>query len=316
MADFVVGANLPWLDYGLDFGANAWQPEGGLAGSDRRERLRAALDGLARSGATLVRWWLLADGRAGIRDGPSGQPLGLHGSVFDDLEVAIEALHDTGLRVMPVLTDFLWFARPRRVRGVRLGGRLASARDPALREALVERVLEPLFERYGREPAIAAWDLVNEPEWATLGLGSLDPRASLTQRQMRDFLRDVIGAARRHVRQPLTVGLASARWLDLVADLDLDFDQVHWYDTVDTPERLERPGGSLGRGRPLLLGEYPTRGASLSPQKILETARRSGYFGALAWSALASDPATDRSACMQTLAAWAGRHDASGPQRA
>jgi len=34
-AGFVVGANLPWLRYGGDFGANAWSPQGGLASRGR-----------------------------------------------------------------------------------------------------------------------------------------------------------------------------------------------------------------------------------------------------------------------------------------
>ena len=27
---FLVGANLPWIDYGTDFGTSAWHPSGGL----------------------------------------------------------------------------------------------------------------------------------------------------------------------------------------------------------------------------------------------------------------------------------------------
>lgn len=314
MADFAVGANLPWLDYGLDFGANAWQPEGGLARPERRERLRPALRALARSGASLVRWWVLGDGRAGVRQDRAGLPLGLDAHVGLDLDAAIAELRETGLRALLVVTDFLWFARARVVDGVRLGGRRDLAREPVLRRALVERVFEPLFERYGREPAIAGWDLVNEPEWATLGLGTIDPRSSVTRRQMRAFLRAVTEAARRHVRQPLTVGLASVRWLDLVRDLDLDYEQVHWYDEVDSPETLARPVASLGRGREVLLGEYPTRGSALSPDQILETARRSGYKGALAWSALAADRMSDGAACERTLAAWTAR--TAGPRSA
>jgi hypothetical protein len=45
----------------------------------------------------------------------------------------------------------------------------------------------------------------------------------------------------------------------------------------------------LGLDRPLLLGEFPTRNATLPPQAIIEQARTSGYCGALAWSWLAGD---------------------------
>ena len=54
MSDFGVGVNLPWLDYGQDFGASAWRPRGGVAQPERRQRMREALDRVAQTGARLV----------------------------------------------------------------------------------------------------------------------------------------------------------------------------------------------------------------------------------------------------------------------
>ena len=107
MAELVVGANLPWLDYGQDFGANAWQPRGGLARPERRERVRRALLDLADSGASLVRWWLLGDGRAGLREDDAGRVVGLDDRFFPDVDAAIDALREAGLRAQLVLVDFL-----------------------------------------------------------------------------------------------------------------------------------------------------------------------------------------------------------------
>jgi hypothetical protein len=307
MPEFVVGANLPWLDYGQDFGANAWQPQGGLSRPERRERARRALGDLAESGASLVRWWLLGDGRAGLREDAEGGIAGLDDRVFADVDAAIDALREARLRVQFVLTDFLWLDAPRRVDGVRLGGRRDLVRDPGRRASLFERVFAPIAERYGREPAIAAWDLMNEPEWATLGVGTLDPRRSVGRREMRGFLAGLASVFRSRVDQPLSVGLASTRWLPLVDGLDLDLPQVHWYERLDPVTSLARPVESLGAFPPLLLGEFPTRGASLPPRAILEVAREAGYSGALAWSALASDRATDARACHHALRDWCGR---------
>ena len=88
MGEFVVGANLPWLDYGQDFGASAWKPRGGLARPERRERLRRALGDLAGSGASLVRWWLLGDGRAGLREDGEGRITGLDDRLLADVDAA------------------------------------------------------------------------------------------------------------------------------------------------------------------------------------------------------------------------------------
>ncbi len=63
---------------------------------------------------------------------------------------------------------------------------------------------------------------MNEPEWATLGVGTLDPRRSVSRREMRAFLADDGLGLPRPRPQPLSVGLASARWLSLVEGLDLD----------------------------------------------------------------------------------------------
>jgi hypothetical protein len=307
MGEFVVGANLPWLDYGQDFGASAWQPQGGLARPTRRERLHRTLGDLAASGASLVRWWLLGDGRAGLADDDEGRIVGLDDRFVPDVDAAIGQLQETGLRVLFVLTDFLWLDRPRTLNGARLGGRRDHVRDPARRARLLEHVFAPIAERYGREPAIAGWDLMNEPEWATQGVGTLDPRRSVDRGEMRTFLSEAAAVFRACATQPLTVGLASARWLSLVEGLDLDLLQVHWYESLDPVTALARPADSLVLGRPLLLGEFPTRGASVSPRVILEMAREAGYAGALAWSALAADRATDSRACHDALRDWCGR---------
>jgi hypothetical protein len=314
MPELVVGANLPWLDYGQDFGASAWRPEGGLARPERRERLRRALGQLAESGATLVRWWLLGDGRAGLREEPNGW-VALDDRVVPDVEAALEVLRESGLQALFVLADFLWFDRPRRVDGVQLGGRRDLVRDTSRRASLLEHVFAPLAERFGREAAIAGWDLLNEPEWATLGVGTLDPRRSISRREMRAFLAELLAVFRSRATQPLTVGLASARWLRLVDGLDLDALQVHWYERLDSVAALARPVERLGGPRPVLLGEFPTRGASIDAATILDLARGAGYQAALAWSALATDRATDGFACHAALRAWADRR-AEGLARA
>jgi hypothetical protein len=306
MPDLLVGANLPWLDYGHDFGANAWRPRGGVARPDRREPLRRALGDLAASGATLVRWWLLGDGRAGLREDAAGEIDGLDDFFFPDLDAALEALREVGLRALFVLVDFLWLDSPRVVNGVRLGGRGRHVREPGRRAQLLGSVFAPIAERYAREPAIAGWDLMNEPEWATLGVGTVDPARSVSRGGMHAFLAEAASTFRARATQPLTVGLASRRWLPLLDGLDLDYHQVHWYESLDPVTTLVQPVPVPPLGRPLLLGEFPTKGASVPPRAIVEMARDAGYTGALAWSALADDAATDRVACHETLRDWHG----------
>jgi hypothetical protein len=308
MVELAIGANLPWLEYGQDFGASAWRPRGGVSQPDLRERMCEALVRLADAGAEVVRWWLLGDGRAGLLLDADGELVGLDDYVFADMDAAVETLQDAGLRAVFVLTDFLWFAPARVVNGVQTGGRRSLVRRRGLRARLVESVFAPIARRYAREPAVAGWDLLNEPEWATLGLAAPDPRRAVSRRTMRAYLGDLVAAFRgERVEQPLSVGLASARGLSLVRRLGLDVYQVHWYEHNDPLAALVLPVAARGLDRPLLLGEFPTRGASVAPGRILALAEAAGYSGALAWSLLATDQATDGAACAAALASWAQR---------
>lgn len=301
MPRFLQGLNLPWVRYGLDFGANVWQPEGGVAHADGHDRLWHALDRAAALRPDLVRWFLLCDGRAGIRFAADGDALGLDTAFFADLDAAVAVARDQRLRLLFVLLDFLWLARPRRREGVQAGGRRRLLAGGESREGLLANVIEPILARYGREPAIAGWDVINEPEWATLGLGSWDPRAAVTPKATREFIGEVVALVRQHTSQQVTVGLASAAGLNLVRGAGLDFYQVHWYDKHEARAALERPVTSLELDRPLLLGEYPTRGSRRTAAAIVDAARRSGYAGALAWSLLAEDAASDAGVCEMAL---------------
>ena len=309
-----VGANLPWLDYGLDFGRSAWRPEGGLAVPDRRERLRRELGRLADSGARLVRVWLLGDGRSGMVADASGRPQGLDARFLPDLDAALEAFREAGLRAMPVLMDFLWFAPGRREGGVQLFGRRGLVLDRSHREALLHCVFAPIAERCGQAPEVVSIDLMNEPEWATLGTGTLDPRRSISRREMRGFLTEVASVVKAKAPQPLCVGLASARWQSLLDGVGVDFEQHHWYENLDSLAALARPvAPSVPGGRAPLLGEFPTRGASVPPERLFEIADRAGYSGALAWSALAVDAATDSASCLSALRHVTGGRTARHP---
>jgi hypothetical protein len=299
--DFWIGINLPWQRYGGDFGANRWQPDGGVGQPGRRAALRDALVGIADRGIAVVRWFMLADGRAGLRESPTGELLGLDDAVFCDADAALEELERAGLPAVFVLFDFHWFRRARVIDGVQVGGRGALASDPALRPHLLERVVSPLLDRYGRHPAILAWDVINEPEWATRGTRLLPRRSDAAWTAMRGFIGDVVEHIHRQTAHAATVGSASTGTLPLVEGLGLDVYQAHWYDRLAPHAPLDRPVAGLALDRPLILGEFPTRGSRWPPGAILETARRAGYAGAMAWSALAEDEASDRDALEMVL---------------
>jgi hypothetical protein len=310
VARFVIGANLPWLTYGCDFGASVWHPQGGLASRPDLDRLRAVLDALADAGVEVVRWFLFCDGRSGVRFDSCGTPAGLDERVFPDVETALALVDRSRLRLCPVVLDFHWCLPGRIEKGVVLRGRRDVLVDADKREALLERAVVPLWRRYGGEPAIWAWDLVNEPEWVTLGFGHWNPFRAVEPEHMRAFLREAIRLAHAETRHAVTVGSASAAWLGLVRDLGLDLYQTHWYDRLERLAPFDTPVEAMGLDRPVVLGEFPTRGSARDIPALLDAARRLGYAGAFAWSVLADDPASDRVAGVAGLAAWRDRASA------
>jgi hypothetical protein len=119
---------------------------------------------------------------------------------------------------------------------------------------------------------------------------------------MRAYIGQVTDAVHAHTRQLATVGSASTRFLGLVRGLGLDVYQAHWYDHFEAIAPLAR---RPDLDRPLILGEFPTKGSQKDLATILDTAYRAGYAGAMPWSVLATDDATDFAAAADPLAAWA-----------
>ncbi len=279
LPSFLLGANLPWIHYGIDFGANAWRPDGGVARREDSAQLEAAFEKLAASGVEYVRWFLLCDGRAGIQFNDRGRPQGLDPFIIADVDAALNTARRHDIRIMFVLLDFLWCDAPRSVRGVQMGGRTHVLHDSESRHALLETVFRPMLERYGDERSIFAWDIINEPEWVK----------TLTREELRVFLVETVSLVHATTRQPVTVGSAGTRWRDVYKGLGLDFYQVHWYDSLEHQPSLQTPVADLGFDRPVLLGEFPTRGSRKSSTEIVDTARAAGYAGAFYWSVLSQD---------------------------
>jgi hypothetical protein len=301
-ARFVVGANLPWIDYGTDFGTSAWHVSGGISGREASlARLEETLQTLGDDGIPLVRVFVLCDGRSGVRFDGGGLPIGLDDEVFRDFDALVTTASRCGVRLMPVLLDFHLCKPLQIVDGVQLGGRGHLIATVDGRAATIDHVVEPIVRRYGTHEAIAVWDVFNEPEWCLRLLPALS-RSFDPFEAMQAFLRSAVSAVRAASKQPVTVGSAGTWQLDLVRPLGLDVYQIHWYERFGW-RALEQPVAELGLDAPAILGEFSGRSDRILD--VLHSARRAGYRGALVWSVLADD---DQSGYSPEIAAWARAH--------
>ena len=136
---------------------------------------------------------------------------------------ALEIAAACNLRIIFVLLDFLWFGKAALFNGVQVRGRGGVISSAYKQRALRRRVLKPLLKRYGRSPVILAWDIVNEPEWATRGCGGVSDTA-LPYLTMRRFIKKTARLIHRYTKQLATVGLGNAAdcpWSEIPASTSI-----------------------------------------------------------------------------------------------
>jgi hypothetical protein len=286
----ITGINYPWTiyqgkpNYGCDFGRNKWNSHAGVTA--HREDVRADFEAMAAGGFDVTRWFVFTDGRGGVDWHASGEIAGLADRFFDDMDAALEISASTNVRLCLVLVDFAWIDDPLR--------RVALESS-----AFLDRVLEPLLDRYGADRSIHSLDVINEPDWVTRELATNPERGVWPIENLRAFVGGA--AARIHARSSalVTVGGGQVRfareWDDAV--YGLDFVQVHSYPDVRYQDRdvglFGLTAADFGLSKPLLIGECPSDPRAhpeghLSPAYTLDDylnlARDGGYLGAWPWS--------------------------------
>lgn len=320
---FLTGANLPWINYGWDYGPCAW------GRGYRPEAFDAAFADLASRGANCVRLWVFGDGRASPQFDLSSAATrslvtGLHPEFYADFEDMLSRATKHGVRVMPVLWDFIAMNIPDPKTDKptpQQGGHGALFADPNLANAFMENALRPLIQRFAGNPAICAWDIFNEPEWCVAETGE----ATTAQKVPLAALRTFIGRAASIIHNEggqgtlATVGSASVKWswekeatrpswcsdfwgdAALVAANNgdpaafLDFGQTHYYPWMkkeidpfaNRPETYcnDTNSSSSSTSKPLVIGEAQANLLKqYSAASLQANARSLGYAGLLYWS--------------------------------
>jgi hypothetical protein len=311
---FFLAVNYPWLNYSRDFGVSSWGYSG-VASPQSQDTVAADFARIKSSGVSVVRWFLLCDGRSGIRY-ENGVPAGPDEFLFKDLATALELASQSGLQLCFSLFDFPWLQVPESTTPDPAFPGRAALQFAGGREALLQRVLIPLFREFRAHPALFAWEIVNEPEWA---IREFQPsqKPALSFANARSFFEEIVQAVREEARVPVTLGSARLQWVRAWSEIGLDILQAHYYPQLERDQKLslsQQLGTLTDLATPLWLGELPANDPA-SPEYSLGGAltacRDAGLAGAGIWRWRPPEPGgpdvTFGFVEPQTLAAWSTR---------
>ncbi len=268
-AYYLQGANLPWNNWGCDFGCG---PSGGGASSPAARALIDSTFASAKaSGLHVIRWWVFPGDPWQIGTDASGKPTGLDAGIYADFDaaLALAAKYD-------LYFDFVLFSGPGAVRSSWLT-------DPAHRQALAQ-ALGPLFAKYSGNPHVLAWEVFNEPEWDIWN-------HVVAEAPVQATVAAIAAAVHANSGAYVTVGSAMLDGLPMWLGQGLDFYQAHWYDPMSSGDWCARCTdyqsvvARYGLDAPLVLGELYA-GAAVDARQRFQDFYDKGFAGAWAWSLL------------------------------
>ena len=272
---FIKGVNLPWNNYGYDIGSTATGEHYGF--SRNVETLYQKMDPYK---GMMVRLFLFTDLRAGMTFNASGVPTGFTANVYEDMDALLACAKSLGIKVMPVLFDYLLGVRYEG--GVWVRGAHADLIDDPVKRAALLNIISGFIDHYKGNESIFAWDIMNEPEWAH-EFGNW-----VSMPALYDFVREFavmikskgeIATTGNHDRTDLLAMVN--HWITGgYSNPILSLYQFHYYTSGELTDPLDYPASDLNLGSiPIIVGEV----GSTDITNRLDILRRQGYLGGLFW---------------------------------
>jgi len=298
---YLQGVNVPWYNWGCDFGCNAANGKTGGV-STNTPTLSATFAQVKDAGVHVIRWWVFPGDPAQITRDAAGVPIAIDPAVYTDFDAALQLAEQYDLYY-----DFVLFSAPSHIP-------INWQYDPLQRARLVE-ALGSLFAHYAHNPRIISWEPYNEPEndiW----------RYRIAQLPVVDTGTAIAQSV--HTNAPgtyVTIGSFKAEGMKMWLDAGLDYYSPHWYDYMSSGDNCiichnYSYYAAWGIDKPIVIGEYYTATSETSPYS---SAYRNSYWyaknfaGAWAWSLFPTQSSDGMETNFTAIRAFAAQHSDLGP---
>ncbi|MEM6264750.1 MAG: T9SS type A sorting domain-containing protein [Bacteroidota bacterium] len=303
---FLNGANIPWNNFGWDFGTHEiWG-----AGYDSAYFEQVFTD-LNAHGINAARFWIHCDGRGSPEFDKNGFVTGVEPRFWADLDDLFARAEAHQVLLIPTLWSFDMFKDYRDVAGTTAGLHKDLVTDPAKLQSYLDIALTPMVQRYAGHCALLAWEIINEPEWSMEISGGGKTAQTVSAQKMQRFVGACATVIHQHSPDKVTVGSASLKWSShafsavgnywsndafrkagVGPEGYLDFYTVHYFSWMEPWfNPTARSVGDWQLDKPLLIGESPP-GCERCPQtpaEMLEATLLKGFAGNFFWSYGAGD---------------------------
>jgi hypothetical protein len=298
---YLHGANVPWYNWGCDFGCNAANGKTGGV-STNLPTLSAGFARMKDAGMHVARWWVFPGDPAQILRDDSGAPTGIDPAVYTDFDAALQLAER-----YDIYYNFVLFSAPTNIP-------TTWQTDPAQRAKLID-ALGPLFARYADNPRIISWEPYNEPEndiW----------KFRIAQQAVVDTGTAIAQSV--HANAPgtyVTIGNFKAEGMKMWINAGLDYYSPHWYDYMSSGDNCVICNhyshyAAWGIDKPIVVGEYYSATLDTAPHS--STYRNNywytnGFAGAWSWSLFPDRTHDQLETDFAAAAGFSAEHNDFGP---
>lgn len=319
---FLSGVNMPWINYGGDFGGDtAATGEGFGQFCSLDEYLR----NISKAGGNTIRFWLFVEGTTIPTFLPDGtvNSTDITDSLITDLRRYMEQAQRYNIMIQWCLwngavlkpTDGIW----------------GLIHDTSKLQTFIDKVLTPVVNALKEYPSLAGYEIMNEPEGSVLnnvkdsepcfdttilkGTGAGWTGNNIPMKLFQQFAN--LQAAAIHAADPKALVTQGSWSMHATVDTEgnfnywkdecliaaggkksgtLDFYQVHaypWNNKFEAGSPFTVSFLDYKLDRPLVVGEFIATGAPLTSPQEYTYLYNHGYSGAWGWSAIGGEKVDD-----------------------